>query len=451
MKKGIYIFFVALIILTSCKDDDGVFDKTADERVAEAIASLKADLIAPVNGWRIKYTPESGAGSYYVLLKFDNDNRVNIKTDISQNDGEFYDKSISYRIDNSLSLELIFENYSFFSFLFEQNQASFGGEFEFVYVDKIPNGNLIFKSKTDLSTPTTLVFEEASSTDSDLLGIAIANNLNTMSEDIHKFTSSFKITYEAKDLILYTSMDAFTRTISFNSASKKMNTAVTQSIDFSTPYIIKGDSIVFDTPLVGTFLSNAITIKSIKLNNLTDASLTACGNAIPTHAYEGVTSANHAVRFETSLLDVSGRSFVELTDFYGADINYIFNNGISEGSDIAADITGAVSMQLYYNYPLSGQPPLFAIGFALQNKDGSFTFALKKFTATLIDNNLKFEFAPAITLFGNQNPDANTDNIDIYLDQLTEGDNTYVYRYSTDIYEFYNPCSGWSFIFQAGQ
>ena len=55
MKKWIYIFGFVIVILTSCKDDEvAIFDKTADERVAEAIATLKQDLVAPANGWRVK-------------------------------------------------------------------------------------------------------------------------------------------------------------------------------------------------------------------------------------------------------------------------------------------------------------------------------------------------------------------------------------------------------------
>jgi hypothetical protein len=30
---------------------------------------------------------------------------------------------------------------------------------------------------------------------------------------------------------------------------------------------------------------------------------------------------------------------------------------------------------------------------------------------------------------------------------LTQGDNTYVFELQDNLYEFYNPCTGWSFVF----
>ena len=48
MKKTFYIFLIISLAISSCDDDDNrVFEKTADQRAAEAIATLKADLIAP--------------------------------------------------------------------------------------------------------------------------------------------------------------------------------------------------------------------------------------------------------------------------------------------------------------------------------------------------------------------------------------------------------------------
>lgn len=129
-----------IAMLTACKDDEvAIFEKTADERAAEAIASLKADLVAPANGWRIKYRPEAESGSFYVLLDFNEDNTVNIKSDLGYNDGEFFDETVTYRIDNSLGLELIIESYSFFSFLVEEGQAAFQAEYEFNFVNKTPD------------------------------------------------------------------------------------------------------------------------------------------------------------------------------------------------------------------------------------------------------------------------------------------------------------------------
>lgn len=451
MKTWIYIFGIVVIGLASCKDDDiAVFEKTADERVAEAVSNLKQDLVAPANGWRVKYRPESGSGSFYVLFDFNEDMTVNIKTDLGNNDGEFFDKTITYRIDNSLGLELILESYSFFSFLFEQEAATFLAEYEFNYVNKTPDGALVFNSKTDPESPTILLFQEATAEDINLLGTSVSTNLNTITEDLNKFSTSLKMTYADRNLILYLVLDNFRRIVSINSASRKTNTLVTQNVNFTTPYFLKGDSIVFDTGYSGNVLSNNISIKGIKFTDLIDGTLDVCADPITIHSYKGVTSAGDDVNVETSLSDASGRTFADVSDFYIAPLNNIRNNGESAAAQVAQDITGGLAMQLYYNYDIGDGQPFYAIGFYIQNANGTVTFALRQFTPTLIENNLVFAFEPDISIFGEQDTDANVDNVNIYLDLLTQGDNTYIFRLANGLYEFHNPCTEWSFIFYSG-
>ena len=446
MKKAIYTIGVLLLVLVSCKDDDiEIFDKTADERAAEAIAVLKQDLVSPQNGWLIKYKPQEGAGTYYVLLDFFENDKVVIKSDLGAEDGEYFEDTISYRVDNSMGLELILENYSFFSFLFEQDQATFGAEYEFNYVNKTPDNDLVFRSKTDIGTPDIILFEEASADDQNLLGLNLASNLNTLSNDLDKFTSSLRLTYDNKDLALYLSLDELRRTISVSSASLKSNSATVQNVNFSTAYLIQGDSILFDDPLQATILGNNLNVHGLKLDNIGESTINVCTDPIPVHTFSGVTSAGDPVFLETSLVDVSGKSFAQTSDFYFSPLEYIFDNGISQSAQIQQDIAGALEMHLYYGY--GDSDPLYGIGFVIRNLDGSITFALREFTPVLNDNNVVFNFAPEISLFGNKETDANIQNINIYLDALTEGDNTFAFRLNEDIYEFYNPCTGWSFVF----
>ncbi|SKC58731.1 DUF4302 domain-containing protein [Ohtaekwangia koreensis] len=446
--KKLYILWILIIVLTSCKDDDiNVFEETADERVAAAIQSLKDDLAAPANGWRLKYRPEDGGGSFYVLLKFDDENKVNIKTDLGSQDGEFYEQNLTYRIDSSLGLELIIENYSFFSFLFEQDQATYGAEFEFNYANKTPEGDLVFVSKTDLSNPTTLVFEEASATDANLLGKELSGNLNDMSDDLAIFSSSFKLTFETRDLLLFLALNESKRTIDIGSAAKKSNTASIQSIDFVSGYTIKGDSLILDTPLAGSFAGTSISLKSIAFSSFTNESIDICVDPITTHAYTGVTNANLPVTLETTLQNATGKLFATESDFYYAPLSFIIDNGVSAASAIQQDIQGAVEMDLFYNTQLNDGSRLYGLGFTIINSDNSQTFAYRKFTPVLEDNKITFNFDSQISTLGNPVTDADISKIDIYLDKLTEGDNTFVFKLITDRYEFNNPCTGWSFVF----
>lgn len=448
MEKLFCVIIALGIILTSCKEDDiNLFEKSADERAAESIASLKQDLVAPSNGWIIRYKPQEGAGSYYVLLDFNENDEVIIKSDLGAENGEYFQDTISYRVDNSMGLELILENYSFFSFLFEQDQATFGAEYEFNFVNKTSDNALVFRSKTDLGEPDLILFQEASAEDENLLGIDLAANLNVLSGDLDKFTSSLRLSYSAKDLILYISLDEFRRTITITSASLKSNTTTTQSISFTTGYIIEGGSIILEQPFQGTVLGNTLLIESLQLTTLGEATINVCTDPIPVHTYSGTTSAGDAVVLETSLLDVSGRSFAQRSDFYFSPLVYIFDNGTSVSEQITRDVAGAIEMHMYYGYDLGGGNLLYGIGFVIQNLDGSITFALREFTPVLNDNNLVFNFDPGITLYGNQTPDANIENVNIYLNALADGDDTYVFQLNENLYEFYNPCTGWSFVF----
>ena len=87
------------------------------------------------------------------------------------------------------------------------------------------------------------------------------------------------------------------------------------------------------------------------------------------------------------------------------------------------------------------------LDFFIQNVNGTTTFALRQFTPTLVANRLVFDFAPDISVFGETDTDANIENVNIYLDAMTEGDNTYVFQVQDGAYEFFNPCTGWSFVF----
>lgn len=447
MKKAIYAIWLLVALLFSCKDDDiNLFDKTADERASEAIANLRQELVAPANGWKLKYRPEAGSGSFYVLLNFDENGKVVIRTDLGAEEGTYFDQTISYRIDNSLGLELVLENYSFFSFLFEQDAATFGAEYEFNFVNKTPDNALVFKSKTDVDTPTILLFEPATPADENLLGVTLAGNLNVLANDLDKFTSSLKLTYEDKDLALYLSLDELRRTLTINAGSLKSNTATVQSVNFSTAYIVQGDSIIFDDPLKQTILGNAISVSGLRLNDISETSVTVCTDPTPIHTYSGATSAGDNILLETSLVDVSGKSFAQLSDFYFSPLVYIFDNGKSVSEQISQDIAGAVEMHMYYGYDIGGGDLLYGIGFVIQNPDGTVTFALRQFKPVLQDNNLIFNFEPDITLFGDAT-NSNTDNVNIYLNALAEGDKTFVFELNEGVYEFYNPCTGWSFVF----
>jgi hypothetical protein len=342
------------------------------------------------------------------------------------------------------------ESYCFFSFLFEQDDASFLAEYEFNFVNKTPDNALVFNSKTDPGEKTILLFEEALPDDTGLLATELSTNLNTIADDFKKFSSTLRLTYQNRDVALYVVMDNLRRIFTITSASRKNNILIRQDVDFSSPYILKGDSLVLDEKFSATILNNNISIKSIKFNALNESTIAICPEPTTVHAYDGVTSANDLIALETSLLDATGADFATASDFYFTSISNILDNGESAAQQIAEDIEGATFMLLYYDYDRGDGTRLNALGFYIQNPNGTITFAAREFTPTLVGNKITFDFADDITILGEPDTPANTDNIDIYLDLMTEGDNTFVFTVDDGVYEFFNPCTGWTFAFIDG-
>lgn len=439
----------ALIVLVfatlfSCRDEEiNLFDETAEERTAEAIANLKSELTAPPHGWTLKYKPEPDAGQYYVVMKFMENDMVNIQTDLSVNGGEYFNQTVSYRVGNSMGLELIFENYSFFSFLFEQEQAGFGAEFEFTFVNKTPDNAIVFNSKSDRGFPTRVVLVPAKESDINLLARELSANLGL-------FSSSLRLTYDEKDVAVYVTRDNLRRNLIFKYISKKSDISAGARLNFTTGYLIQGDSLILEEPLKTTFMGQNFTISSIGFGEYTQTVIDLCDAPVDAPLYHGVIkNSGEQFLMENSLFDIGGATFHEASDFFISPGYLIFDQDwIPAEERIGQDIAGAQAMQLYYNLDLDGTP-LYAIGFYIQNPDESVTWALKEFTPALNGNVLQFNFAGDFTVFGNENTTADLNKINTYLDLLTQGGKTYIIQVNAFFYEFYNPCSGWRFYFEA--
>jgi hypothetical protein len=337
-----------------------------------------------------------------------------------------------------LGLELIFESYSFFAYLFEQDQATFGAEYEFDYVSKTPDNDLVFKSKTDPSNATIMLFEQAGANDEALLGRAVSANLET-------FTSTKTITYTNKNVAIYVDMNAAKRVANFNYIARKTDLQDGEPLNLVTGYIIKTDSIVFDTPLTTTFKGNTIQIKSIRLTDLSEVTVNTCGTPDTEPIYTGVTSSNDAITLGNSLFNFSGAEFKTQSEIYYSDIRNISDeNNQRANEQISADITGSIAMLIYNN--LQG---INAIGFYIENSDGTTTIAVHDVTKTFTGNILELTVDPDIRILRNANTDADLTKMKPYIDLMTQGGKTYIYKLDDIFYELYNPCSGWRFVFQA--
>ena len=448
MRISLFILSLLLLTFVSCKDEElSLFEETADERVEKAINDLKNKLTAPEFGWLLKYRPEEDAGSYNVLLEFDENNKVNIKTDLGANDGEFYDQTISYRIDNSLGLELIFETYSFFSFLFEQDQTTFGAEFEFEFINETPDNALVFVSKSDRSVPSRIVFQPATNNAENLLGKELTQNLNEFRSAVSLFNPVLKLNYEDRDLAVFMRLDNLRRTLRINYIARKTNINEGQQVDFFTGYLIQADSIIFDEPFSINYDENQVSLSSIQLTDLSETTIDVCPEPADSKLYQGkIPGTDEGITLVNSLFDIEGKTILNNFGFFVSPLSIIFDESDSTAeAQIVEDIPGALDMQLYY---FNDNNPFYAIGFRVENSDNSFSWLLKEFTPQMDENRLMFDFADSVSVFGNQNPETNVENVNIYLDLMTKENNTYISRINQNFIELYNPCSKWRFVFQ---
>lgn len=129
MKKIHILFAVAILgLLTSClKDQEDVFDKQSAIRAEEAIAADYKILAGAEHGWLLKYypSPYRTYGGYCVLMKFTEDGKVTVASDIAK---PTVTADSYYKITQSAGVVLSFDTYNEIFHLFSTPDAPLGGD-----------------------------------------------------------------------------------------------------------------------------------------------------------------------------------------------------------------------------------------------------------------------------------------------------------------------------------
>ena len=129
MKKIHILFAVAILgLLTSClKDQEDVFDKQSAIRAEEAIAADYKILAGAEHGWLLKYypSPYRTYGGYCVLMKFTEDGKVTVASDIAK---PTVTADSYYKIAQSAGIVLSFDTYNEIFHLFSTPDAPLGGD-----------------------------------------------------------------------------------------------------------------------------------------------------------------------------------------------------------------------------------------------------------------------------------------------------------------------------------
>ncbi|TRX62092.1 DUF4302 domain-containing protein [Fulvivirga sp. M361] len=449
---AVFLCFVAI----SCEDSDADLP-SFDDRVSEAIKNLTGELTAPANGWRLDYQPTPNTGFYYILMDFNEDGQVTIKSDLAESNGDFFEQTIPYRIDNALSLELILESYGFFHYLFEQNQSTFGAEFEFIFNGK-SGDNLIFDSKSDISNRTRLVFMPAEPNAESLLSREVSENLNAFDEIAPQIFGGEpiiqQIILEEDGISIFWAMDVFSRTIQVDLAgvgttvNEIINNTDNVAIGQTTSYILLDDKVVLTDPFTFTLRGSQFTVNELSLTDFTMDGPSLCDlNAINTPVYKGEITNVSPVTVFRSQYDSKGMDFKPMTENpYSVNVIFVFDQdarSLAQQGSIADKFPDASGFVFNYGFDSEDQPA-FAAGLIITDEQNNSKTYLREFEMTeTIANTVQVTFTD--DFYYSETPEAEAEqNLREITDEIFGNGKMYIYDLETDnntVFRLFNPCN----------
>jgi hypothetical protein len=448
-----------MLFLVSCRDGEDNDLPSVEERVTAAISELRTNLVAPEFGWKLEYQPTDESGIFFVLLDFDDVGTVSIKSDVADNAGEFYDHTISWRIDNAMGLELIFETYGVFHYLFEQDAATFGAEFEFVYQGK-QGENLVFRSASDVtSIPSVLFFEPAASGDAALFARDIAEGLNAFAtlspQALQAPVPKQQIILESSNISILWSLDPAKRIVT--SIMAGTGTDFYQPsfngvlLDHSSGYKLQDGKLILLEPLQFTLGFSGFTVDEITFTDFSNTGAGFCSSSPGgSPVFEGEISGNEPISMQPSLFDPEGTEFVPFPDYpYSVNSVFIFDESGASLSDpgniLAEKFPEAVAFLFYYGYvPGADSLPSYAAGFVLDHGDGTNDFYLREFMpVTTVGNRITIQLTDNYFYTGTPAPGEQA-SLEEITDLIFEGGSLYASDFPVEgltVFNLFNPCN----------
>jgi hypothetical protein len=464
MKHLNYVLICIIPFLYGCADELKKLTPP-DERVVEATSSLIKELSAPENGWILNYQPTAASGSFYILLKFDEDGNVHIQSDVPQDDQKYFDHTIHYRVDAVLSIELIFETYGVFHYLFEQNQSTFGAEFQFHFVEK-EGDHLIFASKSDFSADDlTMITLVPASADSDqAFSRDLAENMLKYDTLSSLFIQPIQhLAFSEQNISVFWSVNLAERSINVRDAAVGLTLDEITSNDLSvdiqhqTGYTFIDDKMLLTTPFSFSLNGANYTISELSLSSFSESGPVLCAaSTLNTPVYTGTSIGLGNVSMYKTLYDVKGRGFVPQEERpYGVNVLFVISDdlfSISESGSINDYFPNAGGFVFNYGF-IDDEQPAYAVGLDLTLDTGERSTILREFEmVNTIDNRVQVVFRDTYY------PATMTTEEQQHLEEVTNeifgvgGGEIHAALYPVDgqpdleVYSLYNPCNGYEFL-----
>lgn len=456
--KRLLAIGIVLGLFIGCGDEEKPLP-SVEERVSEAVGNLTDLLTAPANGWKTYYKPTSQAGSFLMILDFNTDGTVKISTDVPFEDGAYLEQTIPYRVDAGRGLELVFETYGVFHYLFELDQASFGAEFEFIYDEQV-NDNLLFHSKSDFSDISVFLLQPASATDKALLSPSVAANFDLFTGQSPILFGGVDPTQQlylsGLDLSIFWTVDLDKRTADFDIAGKGSDISSIVSGGYTELNAFRGftfqdGKMVFNSPVSIEAAGKSITLTEITMGSFSETGDPLCPGGENTPKYEvGVADAGTGL-LTKNLFNSSGLGFEKQADtYYSVNVLYVLDdslNSLSVDGSIAELLPNALGFMMTFGME-NDSIPANSAGFIVEGEEGYGEFYLRALDISSVGNafsiSLKDEYYFSQTATAQDSLAMQT-----ITDEIFEGGVVYAFDLPIDgitVFQFYNPCNEYEFV-----
>ena len=453
---------ILISILIACEDSRPELP-SVEERVAQSIAALKEQLVEPDFGWRVNYRPNTEAGTFFILLDFDEEGTVRIQSDVPDEGGVYLDQTTSYRIDQELETELVLETYAVFHYLFEQNQNSFGAEFEFLFEGE-ENGNLIFVSKSDAGLRTELIFEPAGFSDSDLISIDLISQLSQggyRSGELAGIQAAplFQFYLPSENLSIFASLDLGNRRTKVYGATQGeafediLSAANSVQIDLLTNISFLADEVIFETPASFSLNSESYSFSSFSISDFQLFDTTYCIDDSGSYASFNApsTSIGSTMQVVSSLFSSHSNFMDTESEFFQISDVFMYDedDNTIQPTILESFPNSVVFVLMYNGVPRGFTDGTFTgLGWVGVDENNALEFYLREMEVNSTTGNmLSLTLTEGTYITIADSLDERNSLFDL-TDQIFDGGTLYATEVLSfdDVYEVFNPCNRYKFF-----